>query len=91
MSHCFCLEPLVDEISPDEDDRRALHFLKGKKGNVNLRKSKLCFDSNHIYANIITEKEVDDDSHAVLDMHQQKNRAIKPPKPHAIYSQGASL
>ncbi|KAF8226804.1 hypothetical protein L208DRAFT_1406452, partial [Tricholoma matsutake] len=73
MSHCFCLKPLVDEILLDEDDRRALHFLKGKKGIVNL------------------QKEVDDDSHAVLDMHRQKNRAIKPPKPHAVRSQGASF
>jgi hypothetical protein len=26
-------------------------------------------DSNHIYANIITDEEVDNDSQAVLDMH----------------------
>ena len=48
-------------------------------------------DSNHIYTNIITDEEVDDDSHAVLDMHQQKNKPIKPLKPHAIRSQGAPL
>jgi hypothetical protein len=48
-------------------------------------------DSNHIYTNIITDEEVDDDSHAVLDMHQQKNKPIKPPKPHAVRSQGAPM
>jgi len=52
MSHWFHLEPPIDEMSPDEDDRRALHFLKEKedmlckshrKENVNHCESKLWF------------------------------------------------
>jgi len=80
-------------MSLDEDDRRALHLLKEKKDMLHKshRKENVNLLSQSSNSNIITDEEVNDNSHAVLDMHQQKNKPIKPLKPHATHSQGAPL
>jgi len=84
MSYYLCLEPDIDEISPDEEERRASQFLNMEKDvgyeseNINSGKSDaIVVPSQPTDYN--TDKEVQDGSHSVLEMHRRKNKPIRPP------------
>jgi hypothetical protein len=84
MSYYLCLEPCIDEISPDEEERRALQILNMQKGvdheNENINPGKL--DAIVVPSRATdynTDEEVQDGSQSVLEMYRKKNKPIKPP------------
>ncbi|KAH9047212.1 hypothetical protein EDB84DRAFT_1620170 [Lactarius hengduanensis] len=82
--HAMEDEPNIDEASPDEDERQAQQFLRSPTLHRNaIRSPAPCEPGGPSWESKVPVGE-GQGSQSVLQVHQQKNGAIRPPDPDAL-------